>query len=125
MLTNKEEIISLFHSLLLTIMSQRRQSLAKQAFREQQLQRWGHRSCISGSTEDLTVRAFWPDIPLNDWNCVVVTKKENMSIAHSKNWSKIYPDEVVDFMEGHRRVDELVRRELEEFERQQRVDRIQ
>jgi hypothetical protein len=81
------------------------------AFREQQLRRWGHRSCISGQTTDLTLRRFWPDWELNEWNCAVVTKAENNSIAHSKDWISKFDPRIVDLMEGHRSCEELITHE--------------
>lgn len=65
------------------------------------LKRFDKRSIISGETEKLSLRRFWPDIPFSSWNCAVVTARENNSLSRitkgkeeqeeQKEWIEKYP----------------------------------
>jgi hypothetical protein len=57
------------------------------------LKRFDRRSIISGETEKLSLRRFWPDIPFSSWNCAVVTARENNSLSRIKGnkWREKFP----------------------------------
>jgi hypothetical protein len=85
----------------------RGKGIITEEFVRRQLQRFEYRSVISSKTENLRLRRFWPDVELNDWNCVVVTSKENQSLAHLRTtWLSKFPEMVVTLMETHRRLQE-------------------
>lgn len=83
-------------------------------FAKRQLQRFGYCSVVSGERKKLRLRRFWPDVELNDWNCVVVTKNENQSLAHTSDWLAHFPPFIVSLMK--------VQRELDEFDKKGNVD---
>lgn len=80
-------------------------------FAHRQLQRFGYRSALSGSTQNLRLRRFWPDVELCDWNCVVVTKQENQALAHCKDWLAKFSPHIISLMQVHRELDLLDKKE--------------
>ncbi len=76
-----------------------------------QLKRFNYRSVISGSKKGLRLRRFWPDVALNDWNCVVVTKRENQALAHARQPFAKFSPLLVSLMQTHRELDEFDEKE--------------
>jgi hypothetical protein len=76
-----------------------------------QLKRFNYRSVISGSKKGLRLRRFWPDVALNDWNCVVVTKQENQSLAHARQPFAKFSPLLISLMQTHRQLDEFDEKE--------------
>lgn len=74
-------------------------------FAARQLKRFNYRSVLSGRMTDLRLRRFWPDMELNEWNCVVVTKSENQALAHTKDWLAKFSPYMTSLMQVHRNLD--------------------
>lgn len=63
------------------------------------------RSALSGQVADasrLRIRPFWPDLPLSEWNAVVVTANENKSIGRSRQPLARFPEDVLVAMRRER-----------------------
>lgn len=55
----------------------------------------GRRSALSGATERLRLRRYWPDLPLTVENTVVVTANENRRLGRVKDWHALMPADLV------------------------------
>lgn len=66
--------------------------LMTHAFVQGVLTRFDGRSVLSGGTEKLRLRRFWPDLPLSDWNVVVVTAAENRDLGYGRSEADFPPD---------------------------------
>lgn len=69
---------------------------------ERVLESYGWRSILSGHTERLRLRRFWPDLPFSEWNAVVVTADENKALGHTVNWIARFPASFVHRMRARR-----------------------
>ena len=66
------------------------------------LDKYRRRSAISGSSEKLRLRRFWPDLPFSEWNSVVVTAGENKALGHAREWLEYFPAAFVAQMRADR-----------------------
>lgn len=79
------------------------------AFVAQQLEVWSHRSALSGRMEHLRLRRFWPDRPLSECNCVVVTARENHRLSrHPHDWLALFPRQLITRMKKLRKTDKAI-----------------
>lgn len=79
--------------------SRRGNERVSRAFVNEQLAFWQHRSVISGATRHLRLRPFWPDRPLDAFNCIVVTAREDKLLGRAGRGEIFFPAEIVGWME--------------------------
>ena len=66
------------------------------------LERYQRRSALSGQTEQLRIRRFWPDLPFSEWNAIVVTARESRHLALCKDSIGEFSNDILRAMEQAR-----------------------